>query len=207
MMVQGSARSTLTLVWLFALGLGSILGYTYARRDDAATAPPMEAASLSSPTSSSRPPAAPAAPATTVEAASAGAPAAALTETVAASPPPTVVKEASASKGPSDEQLRADALSPDPEKSESTLNALAKMPKERAIGVLRHVIISGDEKRRVHALHSLRTLAVDQGDSDGAVRGAIRDAIYHGDSEDVTTQAQTVLAEVEDALSAPKSRR
>jgi hypothetical protein len=100
--------------------------------------------------------------------------------------------------------LLADALGQNVAKGEVAVETLAKMPKERAVPVLRQILTSGDEKRRVLALHSLRTLARKQGDEDSGIRDVIRVAIYHSDSEAITNEAQTVLSEVESAVSAAR---
>ncbi|MEJ0037482.1 MAG: HEAT repeat domain-containing protein [Gammaproteobacteria bacterium] len=187
MRVQGISRSSLTLVGLFALGVGSILGYSYATRGDA-PGKEITVPAVSLP----EPPQPIAAAATTAE--------------VVPSPPPAEETPAQP-EFPSDAELRSDALAQDALKAESAIETLARMPKERAVPVLRQIVTSGDEKVRVLALHALRTLALNQGDADGAVRNVVREAIYHGDNEDVTHKAQAVLADVENAASAPKSRR
>lgn len=184
MMMQGAARSSLTLVALFALGLGSILGYTYARRDDT----PAPSQRRAAPTVSR--------PAQDV-----------VAPLAADAPPPSADRSAKAEELPSEDQLLADALGQDFAKKDAAFATLAKMPKSKALPVLRHIITSGDEPRRLLALHSLRTFALSQGDADGAIRNAVRDAIYHGDSDEVANEAQTVLDDVESAVSAGKSSR
>jgi len=191
MMIQGSSvRSFLMPVALFALGVGSILGYTYARRGDA-----------------------PAAPEVVLETPAATPSQRAATPTAAASDepssPPTAVETAPAESFPPDTELLAAALGQDVDKGEAAVRTLAKMPREQAMPILRQVVTSGDEKRRVLALHSLRTVAQNHGDADGAIRDVIRGAIYHGDNEDVTAEAQNVLNEIESAVAAgaAKSRR
>jgi hypothetical protein len=48
-------------------------------------------------------------------------------------------------------------------------------------------------------LNSLRELALAQGDADGAIRGAIREVIYHGDDESLMAGAQDALDVVEES--------
>jgi hypothetical protein len=181
MIQQGTARSTATLAALFALGLGSILGYTYARRDDTpARSPEVAVPAVARPV-----PPAIAMPAESVIAPSAPA-----------------AEPATKAELPSEADLLADALGSDAAKGEATVRKLAQMPKERSLPVLRRVLTSGDETRRVLALHSLRTVARDQGDDDGEVRAIVREAIYHGDNETLTNEAQSVLSDIETAVSA-----
>ncbi len=190
MMIQGSVRSFLMPVALFALGLGSILGYTYARRGDAPAAPEVVlGAHVTSPL---------ALPVT----------AAKMARDEPSTPPP-VAEAPPAEQFPPDAELLSAALGQDVAKGEAAVRTLAKMPRERAMPILRQIVTSGEEKRRVLALHSLRTMAQDQGDADGGIRDVIRGAIYHGDNEDVTDQAQSVQNEVESAVAAAaaKSRR
>jgi hypothetical protein len=175
MMMQGSARSSLTLAAFFALGVGSILGYTYARRDDT-PAPLREvlAPAVAQPV-----------------------PPIAATPGNGVAPPAPVPEQTTKAEVPSDTQLLADALGPDATKGEAAVQTLAQMPKERSLPLLRRILTSGDEKRRVLALHSLRTVARDQGDDDGEIRAVVREAIYHSDNEDLTNEAQTVLSDIE----------
>ena len=189
MIFQGTARSFLMPVALFALGLGSILGYTYARRADAPAAPE---AVLDT-------------PAVSPLAQRAATPTATATDEPSPSPP--VAEAPPAEQFPPDAELLSAALGQDVAKGEAAVRTLAKMPRERAMPILRQIVASGDERRRVLALHSLRTVAQDQGDADGGIREVIRTAIYHGDSEDVTAEAQNVLNEVESAVAAAKPRR
>lgn len=181
MMIQGAARSSLTLVALFALGLGSILGYTYAQRDDT-RAPSLE---VPAPVV-----ARPVVPVTAAPAES------------GITPQAPAAEPATSPDLPSDAQLLADALGSDAAKGEAAVQSLARMPKARSLPILRRILTSGDEKRRVLALHSLRTVARDQGDEDGEVRTVVREAIYHGDNEELTNEAQTVLSDIETAVSA-----
>ena len=49
------------------------------------------------------------------------------------------------------------------------------------------------------ALQSLRDLALNQGDADGAIREAVRNAIYHGDDQTKTDDVQEVLDIIEES--------
>ena len=49
------------------------------------------------------------------------------------------------------------------------------------------------------ALQSLRDLALNQGDADGAIRDAVRHVIYHGDDFTKAGDAQEVLDIIEES--------
>ena len=49
------------------------------------------------------------------------------------------------------------------------------------------------------ALQSLRDLALNQGDADGAIRDAVRHVIYHGDDFTESEDAQEVLDIIEES--------
>ena len=49
------------------------------------------------------------------------------------------------------------------------------------------------------ALRSLRDLALNQGDADGAIRDAVRHAIYHGDDQTNVDDVQEVLDIIEES--------
>jgi hypothetical protein len=78
------------------------------------------------------------------------------------------------------------------------ITALGNAPKAQALPVLRKVLEVGDpEVDRQLALSSLHALALDQGDTDGRIRKALRDAVYHGDDDSVGQGAQTILEDIE----------
>lgn len=78
----------------------------------------------------------------------------------------------------------------------AAIRALANAPRAEALPVLHNVLINGEPQvDRPLALQSLRELALGQGDKDGKVREAIREAIYHNDD-----QNPTLLADAQDAL-------
>ncbi len=72
--------------------------------------------------------------------------------------------------------------------------------------MLKAVLDSGDPEVDRHiALNSLHALALRDGDSNGQVRDVMRRAIYHGDNDDVTQTAQSLLDDVEAALAEQKN--
>jgi hypothetical protein len=50
------------------------------------------------------------------------------------------------------------------------------------------------------ALQALRDLALNRGDPQSAIRNAIREAIYHGDDQTMTADAQEALDVIEESL-------
>ena len=80
------------------------------------------------------------------------------------------------------EQWIADTTSGDPAKRAAAIAALAEAPRAQALPVLGRLLTDGEPQvDRPLALRSLRDLALNQGDDDGAIRDAVRHAIYHGD--------------------------
>lgn len=78
----------------------------------------------------------------------------------------------------------------------AAIRALAGAPRAEALPVLHQVLINGEPQvDRPLALQSLRELALAQGDKDGKVREAIREAIYHNDDLN-----PTLMADAQDAL-------
>jgi len=118
---------------------------------------------------------------------------AADTAPVVSAPPPA------AQVTPSVEQLVADAAGADAQRRTTALAALATAPRAQALPVLSHALTNGEPGERPLALRSLRELALAQGDADGAIRAAIREAIYHGDDEALSSAAQDALSVVETA--------
>jgi hypothetical protein len=183
-------RAQLTLVALFALGCGAVLGYSFATRpsaeraqtsiDPPAASLPISAAQAANPDEVTEPVAQPA-----------------QADTQPPSPQPVPPNAVA--------QLQADAMGNDPAKRTAAIEALAKAPRSQALPVLHRVLSAGetDADRRL-ALASLRTLAQNEGDADEGIRRAIRDAIYHGDNESVTSEAQAVLGDVENDLAATR---
>ena len=112
-------------------------------------------------------------------------------EAPAAHAPPTrelVAKWISDATG-GDAVLRAKAIA-----------SLANAPREDATPVLRRILTDGEPQvDRPLALASLRDLALNQGDDDGAIRDAVRHAIYHGDDFTKADDAQDVLDTIEES--------
>ena len=97
-------------------------------------------------------------------------------------------------------QWIADTQSGDASKRATAIAALADAPKEQALPVLRHLLIDAEPRvDRPLALRSLRDLALNQGDADGAIRAAVRAAIYHGDDLTNKDEVQEVLDIIEES--------
>src|SRR6185369_7745603 len=95
----------------------------------------------------------------------------------------------------------ADTMSGDAAKRATAITALAEAPKARAVPVLRRLLIDAEPQvDRPLALQSLRDLALNQGDADGAIRDAVRNAIYHGDDLTKAGEVQEVLDTIEESL-------
>ena len=184
------SRTSLTVAALFAVGFIAIFGYTRLMRPEAAQ-PVMAAPTTIAPV---------VAPLVTAQVS----PQADAPVDPAPQAPQTA---ASASEVASEEtvaQWAEDARGDDAKKRVAALTALANVPKAQAIPVLQAVLISGDrEVDRPLALRTLRTLAERQGDEDGRIRDALRQAIYHGDDDASTQAAQETLGQVESGLAAP----
>ncbi|HEV7607082.1 MAG TPA: hypothetical protein VGO61_07085 [Steroidobacteraceae bacterium] len=94
----------------------------------------------------------------------------------------------------------ADTASADAGKRATAIAALADAPRADALPVLRRILTDGEPQvDRPLALRSLRELALAQGDKDGAIRDAVRHAIYHGDDQTNTAEAQDVLDTIEES--------
>jgi hypothetical protein len=184
------SRAQLTLFALFAIGCGSVLGYSFATRTTGEGAEPSTRSTAASPSVQS---------AQTATPSEATAP---ISQPAPADAPPPSSQAASSNAVA---QLQADVTGNDPAKRTAAIAALASAPRSQALPALRRVLSAGetDADRRL-ALISLHTLARNQGDADGGIREAIRDAIYHGDNEDVTSAAQAVLGDVENDLAAAR---
>ena len=99
------------------------------------------------------------------------------------------------------EQLITDTASGDAAKRAAAITALAEAPRAQALPVLARLLTDGEPLvDRPLALQSLRDLALNQGDADGAVRDAVRHVIYHGDDFTKTDDAQEVLDIIEESL-------
>ncbi len=92
----------------------------------------------------------------------------------------------------------ADTQSNDPRLRAAAIEALANAPKAQALPALERVLESGEPQvDRQIALRSLHSLALNDGDETGAIRDAIRHALYHSDDENVTQSAQAFLEDIE----------
>jgi HEAT repeat protein len=91
-------------------------------------------------------------------------------------------------------------MSGDAAKRATAIAALADAPKAQAVPVLRRLLTDAEPQvDRPLALRSLRDLALNQGDADGTIREAVRNAIYHGDDLTKTDDVQEVLDIIEES--------
>jgi hypothetical protein len=94
----------------------------------------------------------------------------------------------------------AESEGADAGKRAAAIAALGGAPRADALPTLRRIIINGEPLvDRPLALRSLRDLALSQGDSDGAIRDAVREVIYHGDDQSPTADVQEVLDTIEES--------
>ena len=106
-----------------------------------------------------------------------------------------------ASSPPTVDQWIADTASGDAPKRAAAIAALADAPRAQALPVLARILTDGQPLAdRPLALQSLRDLALNQGDADGAIRDAVRHAIYHGDDFTKVDDAQETLDIIEESL-------
>jgi hypothetical protein len=100
-------------------------------------------------------------------------------------------------------QWIADTASGNATTRAAAIAALAEAPRSEALPVLGRILNDGEpEVDRLLALQSLRDLAMNQGDADGAIRDAIRHVIYHGDDLTRTEAVQDALDVIEESLQA-----
>ena len=112
---------------------------------------------------------------------------------------PVGITAATATK--STAQWIADTANADAVTRAAAITALAEAPRDEALPVLGRILESGEPHvDRPLALVSLRDLALNQGDADGAVRDAIRHVIYHGDDFTRVDDAQEALDIIEESL-------
>ncbi|MEO8018251.1 MAG: hypothetical protein ABI769_10585 [Pseudomonadota bacterium] len=94
----------------------------------------------------------------------------------------------------------ADSAGSDATKRATAIAALGDAPRVDALPVLRRILTDGEPQvDRALALRSLSKLAQTQGDTDGAIRDAVRHAIYHGDDQTNTADVQKTLDSIEQA--------
>jgi hypothetical protein len=118
----------------------------------------------------------------------------------AAPPASATAPESPANPGSMVAQLIADTASPDAAKRAAAITALAEAPRAEALPVLGKLLTDGEPQTdRSLALRSLRELALNQGDDDGAIRDAVRHAIYHGDDFTKVDEVQETLDIVEES--------
>lgn len=86
------------------------------------------------------------------------------------------------------------------------LDALTMASRAQAVPVLQRVLIAGDDAERQHAVNSLHTLALRQGDADGAIREVLRQAVFHDDGAFIADDVQAALADIEQKLKQPLAR-
>ena len=129
----------------------------------------------------------------------------AMTETTRVASPATMQQAApvpvpSASPPHTVEQWIAETASGDAATRAAAITALAEAPRAQALPVLGRILTDGEPQvDRPLALRSLRDLALNQGDDDGAIRDAVRHAIYHGDDFTKADDAQEVLDIIEES--------
>ena len=94
----------------------------------------------------------------------------------------------------------ADTASGDAATRAAAIAALADAPRAEALPVLGRILTAGEPQvDRPLALRSLRDLALNQGDADGAIRDAVRHAIYHGDDFTKVDEVQEALDIIEES--------
>lgn len=121
----------------------------------------------------------------------------------AANPAPVVSAPAAATpaSAPDVERWILESNGADAGKRAAAITALAQAPVSQALPVLRRVLMNGEPAiDRPLALRSLRDLALNHGDPESAIRNAIREAIYHGDDQTMTADAQEALDVIEESL-------
>lgn len=172
-------NNLLTLVGLFVVGGLSVAAHSCATRTVTADPPTDSVAQVATA----------AGPAGTAR----------IAQAESASPPPAAQTSTQPAAAPADPVPKwiADATGEDFKARGPAIAALAKAPRAQALPVLQDVLVRGNADDRRVALKSLRTLAADQGDEDGNIRNAVRQAIYHGDDESVVADAQATLSAIE----------
>lgn len=94
----------------------------------------------------------------------------------------------------------ADTASGDAARRAAAIAALSDAPRAQALPVLGRLLTDGEPSvDRALALQSLRELALNQGDADGAIRDAVRRAIYHGDDLTDADAVQETLDIIEES--------
>lgn len=129
----------------------------------------------------------------------AAAPKAAVSAPTAPAASPTSTSAATSTKTTA--QWIADTSSGDAQARAAAITALAEAPRSEALPVLSRILTHGEPLvDRPLALTSLRELALNQGDADGAIRDAVRHVLYHGDDFTKVDDAQETLDIIEESL-------
>jgi HEAT repeat protein len=124
----------------------------------------------------------------------------ALRAEITAPAAPDPASAASMAPGTSVAELAAYASGGDAAKRAAAITALGNAPREEAIPVLGRILTDGEpEVDRPLALRALRDLALNQGDADGKIRDAVRNAIYHGDDFTKADEVQEALDTIEES--------
>jgi hypothetical protein len=96
------------------------------------------------------------------------------------------------------QQFLEQAEGMDAAKRAAAIEALGRAPRALALPVLERVVKDGEADVDRHvALGALHTLAMGQGDADGAIRDLLRELIYDGNDEAVTDNATAALTSLE----------
>ena len=97
-------------------------------------------------------------------------------------------------------RLAEESMAGPPALRVAAIEKLSRAPRDQALPLLKRVLLNGDPAvDRPAALRGLRELALAQGDGDQHIRDAVREAIYHGDDESLTSQAQETLDVISEA--------
>jgi hypothetical protein len=123
-----------------------------------------------------------------------------VSQPVLATPPASQNPAPPASAQKTTTQLILDTTSGQAATRAAAIEALAEAPRAEVLPVLGRLLTDGEPQvDRVLALRSLRDLALNQGDADGAIRDAIRHAIYHGDDLTKADDLQEALEIIEES--------
>jgi hypothetical protein len=186
--------STVMLAVLFLVGAASVLGYARLTRSAAPARPELQTARVTAPASANTRPHSSGAVALS-EDSRPGKDDPALPSSPAETSPPRGSPETLA-------LFKTEAQGADPRKRAAAIVALGTAPKSESIPVLQSVLRVADEADRPLALHSLRTLAQNQGDADQRIRNTLRESVAHGSDETGTLAVQATLDAIEADLTA-----
>lgn len=117
--------------------------------------------------------------------------------------PPIIAEKNTASSEP--EQLfESDKIislvvttdSPNSNERDASNDALIKLPRERILPVLQHLVMNGGEGERSVALNALHMLALKRGDEAGEIQNILRLTSYDGDDA-LASHAQLALEDIQ----------